>query len=307
MYLDQVVKKRLYEKKKILDANRPFSKVILQRLHEQFVIEWTYNSNAIEGNTLTLQETALVLREGITISGKSLREHFEATNHRAAILELENIVRSKKPFTEQMLLKLHKIILSNISEAYAGIYRKENVRILGARLVPPSPLKAPKLMKDFFSWLHKNPERLDIIELSALVHYQFVAIHPFIDGNGRTARLLMNLLLMQKGFPPAIVLKNDRKKYYDTLNKANSGNIRPFILLMAQAIERSLGLYIEAIQPKIKPSDIQKEYISLKEATQYCPYSQEYLSLLARKGKIHAIKKDRNWFTTLETIKKYKP
>lgn len=305
MYLDPEIKKRLFQKKKILDQNRPFPKVILERLHEQFVIEWTYNSNAIEGNTLTLQETALVLREGITIHGKSLREHFEATNHKAAIFELENMVRSQKPFTEEMLLELHRIILTNISGQYAGAYRKENVRIIGARLIPPSPLKVPLLMKDFFSWLHKNPDRLDIIELSALAHYQFVAIHPFIDGNGRIARLLMNLLLMQKGFPPAVVLKNDRKKYYRALNKANMGNMKPFVFLMAQAIERSLGLYLEAIEPRTKPSDMQKEYISLQEATKHCPYSQEYLSFLARTGKIHAIKKDRNWYTTVESLKHY--
>lgn len=306
MYCDTSITNRLLEKKKMLDQHRPFPKPILERLHEQFIIEWTYNSNAIEGNTLTLRETALVLREGITIHGKSLREHFEVTNHKTAILELENFVKKRLLCSEKILLSLHKIILSNIADEYAGVYRRENVRILGARVVPPSPLKVPRLMKDFLSWLRRNPDHLNIVELAALTHYKLVEIHPFIDGNGRTARLIMNLLLMQKGYPPAIILKNDRKKYYETLNKANVGNVNPFVLFIAQSVERSLGLYLEAIEPRTEAADAQKEYITLKEAAKCSPYSQEYISFLARRGKIHAIKKNRNWLTTLEALENYK-
>lgn len=142
--------------------------------------------------------------------------------------------------------------------------------------------------------IKNNLDNLDIIEFSALAHYKLVEIHPFIDGNGRTARLMMNLFLMQKGFPPAIIMKNDRKKYYAALNKANLGDYKSFVLVVAQAIERSLGLYLEAIEPKTKKSDEKKEYILLTEASLHCKYSQEYLSLLARKGKLHAIKKRRD-------------
>jgi len=305
MYLDPEVKKRILEKKKILDKYRPFPKLILERLHTQTIIEWTYNSNAIEGNTLTLKETALILNQGITIKGKSLREHYEATNHKKAIEYLEKLVKDKKNPTEKEILEIHKIILTNIDEQYAGVYRDQTVRILGARAIPPSPLKVPDKMKEFYKWLKTNPEKLDIIEFAALAHYKLVEIHPFIDGNGRTSRLLMNLLLMQKGFPPAVILMNDRMKYYSALNEANVGKFEHFVLVIAQSIERSLGLYLEAIEPKKTKKDQQKEYISLTEASKLCSYSQEYLSLLARKGKIHAIKQGRNWLTTAEAIQEY--
>lgn len=254
---------------------------------------------------MTLRETALVLNEGITIKGKSLREHFEATNHKAAILELEKIIRKKERLNEEVLLRIHRMILGNIDDRYAGVYRREQVRIIGARMIPPSPLKVERLMKEFFEWFNGEGGKINSIERSALVHYRLVEIHPFIDGNGRTSRLIMNLLLMQNGFPPAIILKNDRKKYYDVLNQANMGDLEPFILFIAQSVERSLGLYLEAIVPKIKPSDEAKEYISLKEAAQFSRYSQGYLGLMARRGKIHAIKRGRNWLTTREALADY--
>lgn len=305
MFLDEKIRKRILEKKKMLDKHRPFPKLILERLHEQTIIEWTYNSNAIEGNTLTLKETALILRQGITIKGKSLREHYEAKNHEKAIKCLEDLVKKRAILDEDALLTIHKLILTDIDGEFAGIYRNQSVRILGARLIPPSPLKVPLKMKEFYRWLKYNPEKLDVIEFSALAHYKLVEIHPFIDGNGRTARLMMNLFLMQKGFPPAIILKNDRKKYYDALNKANMGDFEAFVLVVAQAVERSLGLYLEAIEPKTKASDEDKEYILLSEAAKHCQYSQDYLSLLARRGKLHAIKKGRNWLTTIEAVENY--
>lgn len=304
-YLDPTTEQRLIQKKQLLDQFRPFPQPILERLREQFIIEWTYNSNAIEGNTLTLRETMLVLERGITVKGKSLREHFEATNHRGAIFELEKIIQKKEKLSEESILKLHAHILQNIDDQYAGIYRRESVRILGARLIPPNPMKVPSLMKEFFTWLDANPEHLSIIELAAVAHYKFVSIHPFIDGNGRTGRLLMNLLLMQHGFPPAVILVTDRHKYYDVLNEANIGNVRPFVQFIARSVERSLGLYIEAIEPKTEKSDIKKEYILLRDAAKQSKFSQEYLSLLARRGKIHAIKKDRNWYTTENEVENY--
>lgn len=305
LYLDPAIAKRIIEKKKILDRYRPFPKPILERLRDQFIIEWTYNSNAIEGNTLTLRETMLVLERGITVKGKTLREHFEVTNHRAAIFELEKIIQLKEKISEESILKLHTHILDNIDDQYAGVYRRENVRILGARLIPPNPMKVPKLMKDFFHWLDENSEKLSIIELAAVAHYKFVSIHPFIDGNGRTGRLFMNLLLMQHGYPPAVILATDRQKYYRVLNQANLGNLKPFVAFIAQSIERSIGLYLDAIEPKVDESQAGREYVLLRDAAKDSKYSQEYLSLLARRGKIHAIKKDRNWYTTEDEVEDY--
>ena len=306
MYLNSDILRRIQGKKKRLNSFRPFSKAILNRLREQFIIEWTYNSNAIEGNTLTLRETALVLREGITVKGKTLKEHTETTNHKKAIELLGKFVAKKVKPSEKQLLKLHNIILSDIYDEYAGVYRKERVRILGANVVLPNPAQLPKLMDEYFKWLNKNKKKLDVVELSALAHYKLVAIHPFIDGNGRTARLFTNLLLMQKGYPPAIILKADRNKYYDTLEKANNGNLKPFVSFVAQALERSLGLYLEAVEPQGKKThEVKNEYLTLSELSKKCSYSQEYLSLLARQGKLHAIKKGRNWLSTKEALDEY--
>ncbi|MBU0661235.1 Fic family protein [Patescibacteria group bacterium] len=306
MLLDQKILNRIEEKKKNLDSFRPLQKDILRKLREQFIIEWTYNSNAIEGNTLTLKETALVLREGITVKGKTLREHIETTNHKKAIELLEKFVLKKAMFSEKQLLALHGIILSDIEDEFAGRYRIHRVRILGANIVLPNPISVPKLMSEYFEWLNTSKNNMSVIEFSALAHYKLVAIHPFVDGNGRTARLFMNLILMQMGYPPAIILKQDRKKYYDVLNKANKGDLAPFVLFVAQAIDRSLGLYLEAVEHvDPKTAYMKNEYITLSELSKMVPYSQEYLSLLARKGILHAIKKERNWLSTKEAVEKY--
>ena len=306
MYLDNKIQNRVEEKKAKLDSFRPLSKSVLLRLREQFIIEWTYNSNAIEGNTLTLKETALVLREGLTVSGKTLQEHTEATNHKQAIELLEGFVKQKRGFSEKELLALHKIILSNIDEEFAGVYRRQRVRILGASIVLPNPLKIPDLMKEYFHWFSVNKKKIHIIELVALAHYKLVKIHPFIDGNGRTARLIMNLILMQAGYPPAIILKQDRQKYYNTLEKANKDDFKPFVLFVAQSVERSLGLYLESIEIiDDSGSKMKNEYILLGELAKNSRYSQQYLSLLARQGKLHAIKKGRNWLSTEEALRQY--
>jgi len=299
-YLNPKILKRIEEKKRLLDKSRPLPKSALEKLREQIIIEWTYNSNAIEGNTLTLRETRLILEQGITVAGKSLREHFEATNHRDAILFLEKLVR-KKGIKEGDILKIHQVISKNIEKEYAGKYRQGQVRILGAKKIPPNYLKAPKLIKELYGWINKNPEKLSIIELSSMAHYKFVAIHPFYDGNGRTARLLMNLILMQKDYPAVVVLRNDRKRYYNALRRADEGDYKPLVLLMAISVERSLDLYLRAI--KIGAKEKLEPLSKLAEKT---VYSQEYLSLLARQGKLAAAKEGRRWHSSLKAIKDYK-
>ncbi len=299
-YIDSKILKRIEEKKRLLDRSRPLPKSALDKLREQIITEWTYNSNAIEGSTLTLRETRLILEQGITVAGKSLREHFEATNHRDAILFLETLVKKRK-IKEDNILQIHQIISKNIEKEYAGKYREGQVRILGARKIPPNYLKIPGLMKESYLWINKNPEKLNIVELSSLAHYKFVAIHPFYDGNGRTARLLMNLILMQKGYPPVVILRNDRKRYYNALRKADGGDYKSFILLMAISIERALDLYLRAIK-----SGAKDELEPLSKLAKKTVYSQEYLSLLARQGKLAAAKEGRRWYSSLSAIKDYK-
>lgn len=298
-YLKSKILQRLEEKKALLDKNRPLPKSALLKLREQMIVEWTYHSNAIEGNSLSLKETRLVLEHGITIAGKSLREHFEATNHREAIIFLETLLKRKK-IEEKDILNIHALILKNIEKEFAGRYRQGQVRILGASCIPPNYLKVPKLATELVSWINKNPEKLNLIELAALAHYKFVEIHPFYDGNGRTARLLMNLILMQKAYPPVVVPIGDRKRYYNALEKADHGDCIPFVNLMAQFAEHSLNLYLLAI------GKAAEHLWPLSKLAPKTPYGLDYLSLLARRGEISAEKRGKTWFSTLEAVNDYK-
>lgn len=292
---------RIQDKKKKLDKLRPLPSTILEKLRHDLALEWTYNSNAIEGNTLTLQETRLVLEEGMTIKGKSLREHFEAKNHEKAIAHLESLIQEKSDITEDHILQLHRLVLDGIEEDFAGRYRNTQVRIMGANFIPPAGHKVPELMTEFVQQIINFKQKKNDLELAVYIHHRFVWIYPFFDGNGRTARLLMNLWLMQSGYPPAVILKNDRKKYYDALNKANNGNYENLELLIGQALERSLDLYLSAFEIQTDS----ESYKPLSEIAPETPYSAEYLGLLARRGLIDAYKEGRNWVSTKKAIDAY--
>jgi Fic family protein len=292
---------RLYQKKHDLQASRPLPNIALNKIRESLSIEWTYNSNSIEGNSLTLRETQMVLQEGITVKGKSLREHFETHNHDKAIDYLFSIINDDYVLRSIDILSLHGLVLRSIEDDFAGRLRNGGVRISGANFVPPNANKVSDLLDELINFINNNPLELNDIELAAIFHHKLVWIHPFFDGNGRTVRLSMNLLLMRCGFPPAIILKNDRKKYYEALNQANNGNYQKLMLLMCQALERSLNIYLNAMPDN--DNDFQKISDIVSEPTS--PYGQEYVSLLARTGKIDAYKEGRNWYTTKEAIEDY--
>lgn len=247
--------KKLTEKKKKLDKHRPLDVALVKNLEEWFRIELTYTSNAIEGNTLSRAETALVVEKGLTIGGKSITEHLEATNHAAALDFIkEQIKRKPSDLRERDILRIHKIILDRIDKENAGIYRRVPVRISGSAAVLPNPRKVQDLMDEFFHWLRKE-EKMHAVELAAEAHYRFVTIHPFIDGNGRTARLLMNMILMMKGYPPAIIRKNDRLAYIKSLEKPHLVNgegdsKNDYFKLVTAAVDRSLEIYLKAIERK---------------------------------------------------------
>ncbi len=289
-------------KKKELNKFRPINTAIAKKLEEQLSLEWTYNSNAIEGNTLSLHETEVVLNHGMTIGGKSVNEHLEAINHQKGIEFLKEIINKKIDISEEVIQKIHGMILRGIDDLEAGSYRRHNVRIVGAFLIPPQSIKINNKMEELIAWYYENKYKFEIPILAAQIHYRFVCIHPFIDGNGRVARLIMNLILMSNGYPPAIILKVDRKKYYRVLNDANQGNEENFENFIGRSIERSLIIYINSIKPDLSEKE---GLINLKEATKYCDYSQEYLSLLARKGRLSAIKINKDWVTTREAIEEY--
>lgn len=291
---------RLIEKKQVLDKGRPLPQSALYKIKEALTIEWTYNSNSIEGNTLSLRETQMVIQEGITIKGKSLREHFEVKNHEVAIDYLYSIIHENYQLQSRDILNLHGYVLRSIEDEFAGRLRNGGVRISGANFIPPKAQKVPDLIDELIAFVLNNPLGLNTIELATVFHHKFVWIHPFFDGNGRTVRLAMNLILMQAGFPPAIILKNDRKKYYEALNQANNGNYQKLLLLMCQAVERSLNIYLNAL-----PGQESYESIATIVSEPGVSYGQEYVSLLARKGKIDAYKEGRNWFTTRKAIEDY--
>lgn len=234
-----------------LDHYGPLPSAAVRNLKEVYRVEWTYNSNAIEGNTLSLIETKVVLEDGLTIGGKRLKEHLEVINHSAAIDFVENQVNHAGELDERTLKMIHYLILKNIDDENAGVYRSINVRISGSQHTPPHFLQVSQEMNELFTWYEQEKESLHPVKLAALFHFKFVYIHPFADGNGRTARLLMNLILMSHGFPPAIVKAEDSQRlhYYETLETASvQNNTESFIELISKCVEESLLNYLHVIK-----------------------------------------------------------
>jgi Fic family protein len=256
-YFSSMKYEKLTRKKQQLDALRPLSAALVRNLEDWFKVELTFTSNAIEGNTLTRRETAVVIEKGLTVGGKSLKEHLEATNH-AHALDFVRALLKKKPsqLTEKDVLAIHAIILKGMDDENAGQYRRVAVRISGAAVVLPNPRKVPQLMDDFMGWL-TTKHHLHPVMFASEAHYRLVTIHPFVDGNGRTARLLMNLVLMMAGYPPAIIRKRDRLAYIGALEKAQLGGSKePYEKIIARAAERSLDIYLKAAQGDASPLDM---------------------------------------------------
>lgn len=229
-----------------LNNRRPLPRETLESLEKSNILDWTYNSNAIEGNTLTLRETKVVL-EGITIGGKSIKEHLEVTNHKAAILFLEDIIDENSDLSELNIKNIHSLIFKEIDSDNAGKYRTRNVVISGASQKPTDyinvPEKMEKLIYEYKSWSKYHP-----LIRSALLHGEFVFIHPFIDGNGRTARLLMNFEAMRNGYLPIIIKADVRSKYYDALDKAmKTSDYTDFIKIIVEEENKILDKYLELI------------------------------------------------------------
>jgi Fic family protein len=247
-WMDAPLRRALETKLKKLNAVRPLPPAALARLREKFEVDMTYNSNAIEGNRLSLRETWLVLTKGMTVRGKSVKEHLEATNHREAIELLERLADSRKRITEADVLGLHAIILDKIDPINAGFYRHESVFIQGSRLQLPKWRDVPGLMKMVYKQLNDGSKGAKAVYSAIAVHHGVARIHPFVDGNGRLARLLMNLRLMRAGFPPTILRKEERRAYYSALEKADGGDFRALAMLIGKDIERAIDSYIEAAE-----------------------------------------------------------
>jgi Fic family protein len=243
---------RIDEKKKKLDAFRPLPPELVKNLQEWLAVEFTYASNALEGNTLSFSETAMVIEKGITIDGKSVRENLEAINHAQAIDFIIELARKKRSaFALNDILAIHKIVLQKIDDVHAGVFRKVMIKVTGSSRLVPNSAKVPFLMVNFMKWLHSAKDHPVII--AVLAHYKLITIHPFVDGNGRTARLLMNLLLLQHGYPLAIIKKEQHPEYIAAMHSYPSyfttpWDLEPFYAVIISAVEYSLDIYLEAIE-----------------------------------------------------------
>ena len=216
---------------------------------QAFEIEYTHNSTAIEGNTLSLIETKVLLEDGLSIGGKTLREIYEAVNHRKAFLYVKECIGQGMPLDEKIIKDIHALLMENIQ--VGGVYRDVQVYISGARHMPPPPSLMYRQVKDFYADLSWKGKELNQVELAAWTHAEFVKIHPFTDGNGRTSRLIMNYQLMTEGFPAISIDKEDRLEYFKALDAyAAEGSLQPFADMVAGLVDRRLERYIELSKPQ---------------------------------------------------------
>lgn len=236
---------RIEHLKAKLDAQRPLTTEEVRRLREEFMIDFTYNSNAIEGSTLTLQETALILKEGITIAEKPLREHLAAVGHQDAFYYVERLVQDKVELSERIIKEIHTLVLMEQAQN-RGVYRRVPVAVLGAQNELPQPYLVPVLMEQLLAKYNMEMANKHIIERVCLFHLEFELIHPFLDGNGRTGRLILNLELMKAGYPPINIKFKDRLSYYacftDYLDR--NGDPSMFMALVAEYLEEELEKYL---------------------------------------------------------------
>lgn len=236
---------QIERKKKELDSKRPLTKGEVERLNEEFIVEYTYNSNAIEGNTLTLRETDLVLR-GLTIGKKPLKDHMEAVGHKEAFDYVRDMVKDNVPISESVIKQIHYLVLADKKDD-RGVYRKVPVHIMGASHEPVQPYLIQPKMEQLLQDFSKSNE--NIVTKLARFHIEFEGIHPFIDGNGRTGRLLVNLELMKAGYPPIDIKFTDRKAYYDAFDEYYvKHNLSAMENLFAKYINSRLDMYLKMLQ-----------------------------------------------------------
>jgi Fic family protein len=285
----------IQKKRERLDTLRPLDRDLVEKLHEEMRLLHTYNSNAIEGNTLTLSETKLVLDEGITIGGKTLREHLEATNNAQGYDLIVRLAHEQIPINHITVQQIHEMVTRGILES-AGCYRTRNVRITGAACSPPDWLQIVHEMDNLIGEVAKKG--CPVIEMAAYLHHRFVAIHPFVDGNGRVARLLSNLYLMRNGYPPIVLDQKNRQQYYRALREADNGDLNSLTIFIARAMNESLSHYLAIV-------GCRETLIPLRELAKVSPYSQEYLSLAARKGLLDATKIGDTWYATRRALDEY--
>jgi cell filamentation protein, protein adenylyltransferase len=230
-----------------INQHRPLKREVLKQLREYFRIGLTWTSNALEGNSLTETETKVVIEDGITIGGKLLKDHYEAIGHAEAFDHLNTLVK-RTDFAECDILKLHKLFYYRIDQTNAGRYRKQNIVVTGTDFVFPPPSELKKRMSAFAEQIPQLRATLHPIEFAATLHNRLVTIHPFVDGNGRIARLLMNLALLQEGYSVTIIPPILRNNYLTAVRPGNDGNHGPFVTLLSNMVWESQRDYLRLLQ-----------------------------------------------------------
>jgi len=248
---EKALDEQIARKKVALDSLRPFPKVLEDRLIEELIILWTYHSTAIEGSTLSLEETATLLAEGIVVGNKPLADYLAARGHRDAInLVFKWVEEEKGKLAEADLLELHRVTMKDVVDAYLGVYRPVRVYLRGSSYTPPPPDHVPKLMSEFLRKLNHNPKGHDPITLAALAHLDFESIHPFVDGNGRAGRLLANWVLMKNGYPPIVITKLERVRYFRILEEAQTKLVTYRIVgFFKKKVDVALDFYLKRLKP----------------------------------------------------------
>lgn len=297
-HMDPRLVERIKRKKAQLDGFRPLPSDTVRRLNEDLRVFLTYHSNAIEGNSLSLQETQLVIDYGITIHGHPLREYLEATNHAEAYHYVTDLVEPHERITITTILTLHRLVTDKILDSH-GQFRTVPVYMRGSNMTPPPADQVEQLMHEWVTWIYGEGLEYDPVTRAAIAHHGFEAVHPFVDGNGRVGRLLLNLLLMHEGYPPALLLNDWRTRYMHSLNAGNTGRYGPLINLIGQSVEAGLDLYLEACAAM-------PGYQLLRELVEASGYPLDYLSWLARQGRLDAVKRNGRWYSTQAAVQHYK-
>jgi Fic family protein len=297
-HMDPRLAARISRKKAQLDLSRPLPHDTVRRLNEDLRVFLTYHSNAIEGNSLSLQETQMVIDYGITIHGHPLREYLEATNHAEAYQYVTTLIERRESITRETILALHHLVMDKILETN-GQFRTVPVYVRGSNMTPPPARDVERLMREWVRWIFDEGLKYAPVVRATIAHHGFEAVHPFEDGNGRVGRLLLNLMLMCEGYPPALLLRDWRARYIHGLNLANTGNYESLINTIGQAVEAGLDLYLEACRAV-------PEYLPLRELVKSSGYPLEYLSWLARQGRIDAVKRNGRWYSTPTALQQYK-
>ena len=304
------IRERILQKKSKLESIGKLDQDKIKEISKRMEVDFVYHSNKIEGSTLSRGETELILR-GITLGkksipealgGKDLDDILAAQNHPDAISLVKKIAFDKTyKATEDDIKNIHKALMHGVI-ASAGKYRQEDLEVRGAGFTPPPFYDIQEHMQNLITLINENPDELRPIELAAQVHYDFVWIHPFEDGNGRIARLLLNLILVRNRYPFVVIRTVDKPQYLRALRQMDiSGDFKPFLIYVARCVEQTLDLYLVPDKPKKS----EEKFLPLSILAKETPHSADYWSLLARKGRIDAIKEGKTWKTTKKILQAY--